>query len=179
MTSGSDIEITRAHLRSLTIQKGACDRKRPRWPGNFPAVLVGFLALFLLAEQVAFAQTPSPDALYRDAVAASERGDLARSIALYKQLVELQPDSAEARTNLGVVLAQAGNYDEAVAQYQQALKRAPKNFIIQLNLALAWYKQGNFEEAAAELERLHHVQPENRQSLYLLADCYLRIGKNQ
>ena len=178
MNSGSDIEITRVPPCSQAIREESCDRKRLRWFGYFPAVLSGLLALFLSAGQVAVAQTLSPDALYRDAAAASERGDLAQAIALYKQLVELQPDSAEARTNLGVVLAHAGNYDEAILQYKEALRRAPKNPVIQLNLALAWYKQANFDEAAAELERLRQVHPENRQSLYLLADCYLRMGKN-
>src|ERR1051326_6335319 len=128
MTSG--FQITQVHPISQTIEKEACDRKRLLGSINLPAVLLSIFAL-LSAGQVAFAQAPSPDALYRDALAASERGDLGRAISLYKQLVELQPDSVEARTNLGVVLAHAGHYDEAVAQYQEALKRAPKNPVIE------------------------------------------------
>jgi Flp pilus assembly protein TadD len=44
---------------------------------------------------------------------------------------------------------------------------------------LARYKQGRFDEAAGDLERLRKNNSENRQSLYLLADCYLRLGKNR
>jgi tetratricopeptide (TPR) repeat protein len=50
--------------------------------------------------------------------------------------------------------------------------------IVLLNLALARYKQAQFAKAAAGLEHLRAMHPENRQSLYLLADCYLRLGRN-
>jgi Flp pilus assembly protein TadD len=142
---------------------------------------VGFwiLAMLLAVLTPVYAQTPSAEELYRDAAAANQRGDFARAIALYEQLLKLQPDSAELRTNFGVVLAHAGRYAEAVAQYQEALNRAPNNPIIQLNLALAWYKQADFSKAASELEKVRKLQYENRQALYLLADCYLRLEKNK
>ena len=134
------------------------------------------LSMFFLN---AHAQTKSPAELYREAAAANERGDLQRAITLYVQLIKLQPESVEARTNFGVVLAHAGRYSDALAQYEQALKHAPDNPIVLLNVALAWYKQGDLEKAAAELVHLRKIQPENRQSLYLLADSYLRLGRYQ
>jgi tetratricopeptide (TPR) repeat protein len=126
----------------------------------------------------ACAQTRSAPSLARDADAADVRGDAQEAIRLYEELIEMQPDSVEARTNLGVALARAGRYNDAVAQYDEALKRAPDNPSILLNLALAWYKQAAFDTAAVKLERLRALHPENRQSLYLLADCYLRLGRN-
>ena len=93
-------------------------------------------------------------------------------------MIALQPGSVQARSNLGVALAHAGRYSEAIAQYQEALKRDPHNAVIQLNLALARYKQADFEKAASELVKLRKQQPDNKQSLYLLADCYLRLGRN-
>ena len=120
----------------------------------------------------------SPQTLAKDADAAYARGDPQDAIRLYAELIEIQPDSVEARTNLGVALARTGRYKDAVAQYDEALKRAPDNPSILLNLALAWYKQAAFDTAAVKLERLRAKHPENRQSLYLLADCYLRLGRN-
>jgi tetratricopeptide (TPR) repeat protein len=93
-------------------------------------------------------------------------------------LLKRQPDSVEARTNLGVALAKTGRYDEAAAQYSEALKRDPKNPVVRLNLALSRYKQTDFQKAADELQDLRTDHPENQQSLLLLADCYLRLGKN-
>jgi tetratricopeptide (TPR) repeat protein len=130
----------------------------------------------LCAQTDAWAQ--SPNELYKEAVAAYDGGQIPKSILLYEQLVKLEPDSVPVRTNLGVALAQVGRYQEAIAQYQEALKRDPRNAVVHLNLALASYKQAEFDKAASELEKLREEHPDNQQSLYLLADCYLRLGRN-
>jgi len=57
------------------------------------------------------------------------------------------------------------------------LKRDPENQVVLLNLALALYKQAEFEQAAAEFERLYSPNASNQQAFYLLADCYLRLGR--
>jgi tetratricopeptide (TPR) repeat protein len=121
----------------------------------------------------------SPKSLYRDADAAYDRGDVQQAIQLYEKLIEIEPDSVPARTNLGVALAHVGRYRDAIAQYEEALKRAPDSPVVRLNLALAWYKQAEFDKASAELERVRRIDEKNRQSLYLLADCYLRLGRNR
>src|SRR5882762_491600 len=123
------------------------------------------------------AQSSSPDALYRDAMAADQQGNVQRAISLYEELIKLQPGSVEARTNLGVALAHVGRYGDAVAQYREALKRDPENAIVRLDLALAWYKQAEFEQAAHGLEELRRDHTDSQQTLYLLADCYLRLGR--
>ena len=72
-----------------------------------------------------------------------------------------------------------GRYSEAIDNYEQALKRDPGNAVVRLDLTLAWYKQENFAKAAELLEALRKDHPENRQTLYLLADCYLRLGRER
>jgi tetratricopeptide (TPR) repeat protein len=141
------------------------------------SALASILAVLIVARATATGGK-SPEQLYKDALAADERGDTSRAISLYKQFLKIRPHSIPVRTNLGVALARAGHYSEAVAQYQQALKGEEQNPITRLNLALAYYKEADFEKAAAELQRLHVAHPENQQSLYLLADCYLRLGRN-
>lgn len=146
---------------------------------------LGLLAAFWAAPHAAHAQARSADALdsadslYKDAGEAFDRGDVEQAIALYQKLVEMRPESVEARTNLGVALAHVGRYDDAIAQYREALKYDPKNPVVRLNLALAWYKQADFAKAAEELTNLRKDHPEGQQSLYLLADCDLRLGKNR
>lgn len=154
------------------------------------AYSLGLLAAFLTAPHAANAQARSADgldsadslyadSLYRDAGDAYDRGDVEQAITLYQKLVAMRPEFVEARTNFGVALAHVGRYDDAIAQYREALKYDRKNPLVRLNLALAWYKQSDFVRAADELTELRKDHPEGQQSLYLLADCDLRLGKNR
>jgi Flp pilus assembly protein TadD len=135
--------------------------------------------LLWISVSSADSQTPTPQTLYQQADQAYDRGDVEQAVHLYRELLKLQPDSIQARTNLGVALAHLGRYAEATAEYRSALRLDPQNPIVLLNFALAWYKQADFEKAAVELEHLRTRHPENQQSLYLLADCYLRLGRNR
>ncbi len=145
-------------------------------PLRTTALIILILSELTALRVFAAAQGQSAEQLYNEANSAYDRGDVPRAISLYQQVVRLQPDSVPARTNLAVALAHDGRYQEAILQYQEALKRDPRNSMVRLNLALAWYKQADFEKATAELESLRKVHPDG-QSLYLLADCYLRLGK--
>jgi tetratricopeptide (TPR) repeat protein len=141
------------------------------------------LCILVLSELTAlggFATTqgPTDEQLYDEANGAYDRGDVLRAISLYQLAIALQSDSVPARTNLAVALAHDGRYQEAIAQYQEALERDPKNSMVRLNLALARFKQPEFEKAFVELESLRKEHPDSRPSLYLLADCYLGLGKN-
>jgi len=124
-------------------------------------------------------QPSSAQDLYDRAGKALDAGDAAQAIKLYEELLQLVPDSVEARTNLGAAFAQIGRYDEAIQQYRQALSRDPNNETVLLNLALAFYKQGDFSQARNQLDALHKSHPANQQAFYLLADCDMRLGKFQ
>jgi tetratricopeptide (TPR) repeat protein len=137
-----------------------------------------FAFAFVVLSTFVAARAQSPEQLYKDAVSADERGDATQAVSLYERLIKLRPHSVAVRTNFGAALARLNRYSEAITQYQQALKQDPGNQVVQLDLALAWYKQGDFEKAATRLGILRKQHSENRQSLYLLADCYLRLGRN-
>src|ERR1039457_3142883 len=85
------------------------------------------------------AQAPSAEQLFRDAIAAQQRGDDETAIAKYRELIRLRPEVVEVRANLGAALAHAGRYDEAIEQYRTALSKQPDNSALRLNLALAYY----------------------------------------
>ncbi len=54
---------------------------------------------------------------------------------------------------------------------------APSNPVVLPNISLAWYRQGDFKQAAIVLENLQKTPSPTPQSLYLLAHCYLRLGR--
>ncbi len=140
-------------------------------------VVFAIMAALLFMGFAATIQAQSAADEYKDASAAFDRGEFERAIALYEQALKLQPDSVPMRTDFGVALVRLGRYTEAINNYEQALKHDPGNAVVRLDLALAWYKQADFAKAAEVLESLRKDHPENRQTLYLLADCYLRVGR--
>lgn len=137
-----------------------------------------FLALALICS-VTFAQAPSAEQIFREAVAAQQRGDDKAAIELYQSLIKLRPDVPQVRANLGAALSHEGRYDEAIEQYQAALAKLPDNKALRLNLALAYYKKGDLAQAAQKFDALHQIEPADIQVATLLGDCYSRLGRDQ
>lgn len=138
-----------------------------------------FRWLGILACSITLAQSPSPEQIFHDAMAAQQRGDDETAIAKYRELLEQRPEVVEVRANLGAALAHAGHYNEAIEQYRAALAKLPDNRALRLNLALAYYKKGAFAEAAENLDSLHQSEPADVRVATLLGDCYSRIGRDQ
>lgn len=118
----------------------------------------------------------SPEQLFRDAVAAQQRGDDLTAIRLYGELLKARPDVLEVRTNLGAALARAGRLDEAIEQYRAVLARQD-NPGLRLNLALAYYKKDALPDAIRELTILRRADPASLRIAMLLADCHFRLGQ--
>jgi tetratricopeptide (TPR) repeat protein len=138
-----------------------------------------FLGLAILISSLARAQTSSPEQIFREAVAAQQRGDDATAIVKYQALIKLRPEVVEVRANLGAALAHAGRYDEAIEQYRAALVKLPDNSALRLNLALAYYKKGDLKQAAEKFDSLHQADRGDVRVATLLADCYSRMGRDQ
>jgi tetratricopeptide (TPR) repeat protein len=138
-----------------------------------------FLTIGGLLCFVALAQSPSSEQLFREGVAAQQRGDDATAIAKYQALIKLHPEVVEVRANLGAALAHAARYDEAIEQYRAALEKLPDNAALRLNLALAYYKKGDLGQAAEKFETLHRAEPGDVRMATLLGDCYSRLGRDQ
>ncbi len=136
------------------------------------------LVALLLAVSAACAQSSSPEQLFREAVAAQQRGDDAVAVGKYQELLKHYPNSVEVRANLGAALVKLERYDEAIAQYREALA-AKDNPDLRLNLALAYYKKGAWRDATVQLNKLRAAQPGDARVATLLADCYSHLGQNE
>jgi len=129
-----------------------------------------------MLSSIALAQNGTVEQLFRSAVEAQQHGDFPTAIREYRQLLQLQPDLADARANLGAALAHVGRFDEAVSEYRTALKTDPNNGVIRLNLALAYYKKSDYRSAATELDALNASGSADARIATLLADCYSKLG---
>ncbi len=137
------------------------------------------VAALLLGVSSVYAQNlSSPQDLLKEAIAFQQAGKLDNAIHDYRLLLDKYPDIPEIRSNLGTALAAQGRYTEAVAEYEHALRLKPDKQV-RLNLALAYYKSADLVRAADILKDLHDKEPSNVQVITVLADCYLRLGKNK
>jgi Flp pilus assembly protein TadD len=136
-------------------------------------------AVFLLAllPVVVAAQASDPDALFRQAVEAQQRGDFSTAISSYQKVLELRPADVQAKVNLGAALAHEGKYDDAITTYRSALPQLKNKNMVLFNLALAYYKKGDFEHAREQFTVLHDAQPGDVRAIILLADSDLHLGK--
>lgn len=141
-----------------------------------------FTLFILLSVGLAAAQDDSAVQLLRQAVENQQSGHLAEAVTDYEAFLKIHPEAAEVRSNLGAALAEEGHYVDAVREYTLALKSDPSNDGIRLNLGLAWYKMGNIEKAVPAFESVYAVQsstdPNHLRLALLLAECYMRQGKN-
>ena len=136
------------------------------------------IVAFLIAAGVACAQSTNPQQLFRDAVAAQQRGEDALAVRKYQELLKSYPDSLEVRANLGAALAKLNRYDEAIEQYRAVLAKK-ENAGLRLNLALAYYKKGALRDAVQQLNTLRAAQPDDARVATLLADCYASLGQDE
>lgn len=137
------------------------------------------LALAVFCAGICSAQsTQSPQDLLKEAMAFQKAGRLDAAIRDYRLLLDQYPNIAEIRSNLGTALAGEGRYAEAIAEYEKALRLKPEAGV-RLNLALAYYKSGDVTNAVKILTTLRGDAPSNMQVVTVLADCYLRLGKNK
>ena len=135
------------------------------------------IVAFLIADGALYEQSSNPQQLFKDAVAAQQRGDDATAIAKYREILKSYPDSLEVRTNLGAALAKLNRYDEAIEQYRAVL--AKKEIAgLRFNLALAYYKKGSWRDAAQQFETVRAAQPDDLRTATLLAECYANLGQD-
>jgi len=170
--SGPGRERSRGRLAPLRPVRPP---RRRTWLTPATALAVAFL---LLPAGTALAQDEDIDALLSRAVVLHQSGDLEGAVAAYTLVLRAVPQAARVRSNLGVAYAGLGRYDEAIEQYRKALavEEVPS---VRQNLALAFQKTGRTAQAAEEAAKVVTAQPENRDAMLLLADCWGRLGEQQ
>jgi tetratricopeptide (TPR) repeat protein len=137
-----------------------------------------WLSICALAGQLVLAH-PNQDCI--QAVDLHRSGQFESAISRYQSCLADDPRNVEIRSNLGAALAHLGRYEEAIEQYQTALSSAAPEATsrIRTNLALAYYKSGQIPDATKEFSLLHKGLPDDRNTILLLADCYLLSGAPQ
>jgi len=130
-------------------------------------------AMFPMLSRLLPEQAPGPEAI-EDAILAAiyaqRRGDLARAAALCQQVLQRQPEHADALNHLGRALNNLGRRDEALACLRRSTELQPLN-------PESWHNLGHVLRA---LGRLVEALPAYRQALQLrpaYRSAVLNLGK--
>ena len=86
-------------------------------------------------------------------------GKLDEAIALYRQVIEINPHFAWAYNNLGTALVKRGNLDEAVSCYSESLKINPNSAWLFYSLGEALAQLGDLEVAVEYLQKAIETKP--------------------
>jgi tetratricopeptide (TPR) repeat protein len=111
----------------------------------------------------------SPWALTHLGVALIQQGRDAEATARFRQVLELDPDSFDARVNLANLLRRAGQLLEAEGQLTVANNLRPGVPAVQISLGNLYYQQGNLDGAVRRFEEAIRIEPAS-------ADAYNNLG---
>ena len=89
-----------------------------------------------------------------------QAGNLDQAEQLYRQLLQAEPQHAEALHLLGVLSSQQGRHDSAILFIQQALAVSPEVAHFHNNLGFAHQELGQWKEAATHYRQA--IQPATR-----------------
>ena len=115
--------------------------------------------------------------LYSLAVTNFSAGKETESIKVMKDLLELNPDNADALNYIGYTYADKGvNLDEAESYIKKAMKLAPNTGYIIDSLGWVYYRKGMLNEAIINLELAAELSPEDAAIWDHLGDVYMESG---
>ncbi len=121
------------------------------------------------SDKVTIVNRGAVDAAIEEGLSHQRAGRLAEAEAIYRRVIEVEPDNAEAHNNLGVTFTEQGKLDDAVAAYHGALELKPNYVEAHNNLGATLTKQGKLDEAEAACLRAIAVKSDFSQAYYNLS----------
>jgi len=104
-------------------------------------------------------------------------GNLRLAEQLYQQILQTDPDHADAHHLIGVVAYQTGRFELAINAIRQALTLNPQVGAYHSNLGLAQEGLGQLEEAVASHQRALALQPDVAETHNNLGNALVRLEK--
>ncbi len=121
----------------------------------------------------------SMDQTLQAAIQHHQAGRLPQAEALYRQVIQVEPNNAEAYRLLGILANQAGNGPMAVQLLQRAVTIQPALVDAWHNLAVALTSIGQWEPAIAAFKKTIELRPDFIDAYCNLMVTYRTIGQPQ
>ncbi len=145
-----------------------------------------FTAFLLLAALCGsgLAASPSADAAYQFAVAQSlaQEGSYRQALQAFEEVVKLIPDEPYVRLEYAEFLARLSRWRDAAEQAKAALELAPANISVlrlvgRVELNLSENDASAMDRARDAFERVHELEPDDREATLSLGQIYLSQGR--
>lgn len=107
----------------------------------------------------------------------SAQSDDASASPHLEKAVQLNPNSAAARTNLAANLVRLGKIDRAGEQFSKAAELDPKSYDTNHNLGEFYVQSKKITEAVPYLDRAQRIEPSSYDNGYDLSLAYLVTGR--
>jgi tetratricopeptide (TPR) repeat protein len=98
------------------------------------------------------------------------------TLGVYKEILQIDPDSAEADMIAGEALDEKGDNAGAVQQFRAAEKANPKEPNVHFGLAYLLWAQKRYDDAIPEFEAELKNDPRNYQAMLYLGDTYVQMA---
>ena len=113
------------------------------------------------------------------AVQCLHAGQPARAVKLYRQILEHEPNNADAHNNLGCALYQLAQPGDAVVSFRLALAIKNDYAEAQMNLGSALFQFGELEEALTPFCSVLAIDPDDSRARSHLGRLFLFMGDFQ
>lgn len=115
--------------------------------------------------------------VYNYALVEDSLGKADKAIALYKEVLALDPDNAKTKTNLGVMFMAMTppDADTALTFFLDAYK-VEKSFELENNLGGAYLAKKDYQNAIAHFQNALKKSPKDQTVRFNLAKCYAEAG---
>lgn len=123
---------------------------------------------------------PPPEAvqiMVREARHFDQAGRLNDAERLYRTVLQVFPDHAEALHSLGILALRSGHYDAAADLIIKAIARTEPEPSLHSNLSFALKEGGKFEQAAGAARRALALQPDYAEAHCNLGNALFDLGK--
>ena len=114
---------------------------------------------------------------FNAAVHAEERGEKQKAIALYEEILELDPKYAAACINLGTLSFHERRFERAEQYYRRAAEADPGYVLAYVDLGNVLDEVGRLEESVVAYQRALALAPRYADAHYNLALAYERLDR--
>jgi tetratricopeptide (TPR) repeat protein len=114
-----------------------------------------------------------------DRAAGFEQTQPAQAESLYRRVLELAPENADAWLNLGALLCESGRCAEAAALYESAVERCPAEPLLYFNFGIVLEDLGRRDEALARYAECLARDPDCSDAHFNAARLHQLMGHHQ